>query len=222
MEIKQLIIEEKRPSNIYDQVSISANQMARGQVQIFEKTKDGQIKLEDKNNLVVYVGRNWLMQRAMNRSVTGTPGVNTFISWLGLGIGGATSANPLNPLLPALADEKLNQQIVINGSATTDCVDNGKLHPFDSIAFNQDENNQDQTLIASITTTIGDNDANGPTGSTGQAAYYDISEAGLYISNSNDALIFDVASIKLFAKVTFSSIRKFSDRQLVFVWKIFF
>lgn len=214
MDIKQINVVDKRPSTIHDKL--------RGRVQIFETLPDGTRKLRDTNNLVVYMGRNWLMQRAVNLNQDLSAGVNSYISWLGLGIGGATTGDPLTPLTPNLTNVALGQQIVINDSISTNCVDGGKLHPFDSIAFSQDENNQDEYLVADITTTILDNEANGPSGATGPAAYYDISEAGLFISNSNDPLLFDPTSVKLFARVTFSSIRKYVDRQLVFVWKIFF
>jgi len=194
----------------------------KGQVQIFEKQDNGNLKLIDTSNLVVYSGRNWLMQRAVNQSGTaqGSPGVSSYISWLGLGTGGAT-ADLLTPLAPALTDTDLKNQIVINAACSA-CAFNGKLHPFDLITFEEDADNQNEKLIANITTTIGEDDANGPTGSTGTSAYYDINEAGLYISNSHLANNFDPASLKLFARVTFSTIRKFSERQLVFVWKIYF
>lgn len=214
MDIKQINVVDKRPSTIHDKL--------RGQVQVFEQNPLGKKKLIDTNNLVVYMGRNWLMQRAMNLNSDLSPGVSSYISWFGLGIGGATTGDPLTPLTPNLTDPNLGQQIVINDSVSTPCVDDGKLHPFDSISFKADENNQDEFLVAEITTTILDNEANGPSGSSGPAAYYDISEAGLYISNSNDPLLFEASSVKLFARVTFSSIRKYVDRQLVFVWKIFF
>ena len=194
----------------------------KGQVQIFEKQDNGKLKLVDTSNLVVYSGRNWLMQRALNQSgsIQGSPSVNSYISWIGLGTGGAT-ADLLTPIAPALTDSDLKNQIIINSTCST-CANNGKLHPFDSIMFEEDTDNQNENLIASITTTIGENDANGPSGSTGVSAYYDINEAGLYISNSHLANNFDPASLKLFARVTFSTIRKFSERQLVFVWKIYF
>lgn len=214
-------MEKNSSIKIKDRIS-KKEKRPKGHVEIFETKKKKKTKLVDTSNLVLYEGRNWLMKRAFNQleSSQGTPGVNSYISWLGLGTGGAT-ADILVPLNPTLTDNGLKSQIVINASDSS-CANNGKLHPFDNIEFEEDIDNQNEKLIASITTTIGENDANGPQGSTGASAYYDINEAGLFISNSHLSSNFDPDSLKLFARVTFSTIRKFDERQLVFIWKIYF
>lgn len=198
-----------------------SNKRPKGRVKIFDK-ETGE-KLEDTNNLVVYQGRKWVMQKVFNQILTGGNSLhlNSFISWIGLGTDGATS-NLFIPLAPSLTDASLGNQATINNKPATDCVLNGTLHPLDSVTFEEDGSNDNEFLIASIIATIGEDDANGPAGGTSSSDYYDINEAGLYISNSTDPGSIDPASVDLFARVTFSTIRKFSERQLVFNWLVYF
>lgn len=201
---------------------ISPKKRPRGFVQVFENNNNELKKITESNNLVVYAGRNWLMKRAFNQLTTtqASPGINSYISWFGLGVGGSTS-NLLTPVTPILTDDDLYNQIVINANDPA-CAYDGRLHPFDNVVFEEDDDNQSELLIANVTTTIGENDANGPSGSVGESAYYDLNEAALYISNTHVSNSFDPSSLKLFARVTFSTTRKTSNRQLVIMWKIYF
>jgi hypothetical protein len=201
----------------------------RGWVEAYEMTPDGELKLIEKSNLIVYSGRKFIMQRAFNQSLNSENDQDSFISWFGLGTGGSAS-NVLIPVVPKKTDTDLNTPAIINDKSGTDCINNGLLHPLDSITYLQDANNDNQELLASIVITIGEDDANGPAGGTTDSDFYDISEAGLYISDSNVQTDFTtapdaashLATLKLFARVTFSTLRKFNERQIVFNWFVYF
>ena len=208
-------------------VFAAASKRPRGFVEIFEKTNSGLDKIDEVEcdfplhegpNLIVYTGRTWLMQRAFNQELTPNSAHNNYISWFGLGIGGATPGDVLNPIVPDVNDSNLGQIIVINDS-DPNCTDAGRMHPFDSIVYERDTANENKYLISKVTTTIGQDDANGD-GAPND--WYDLSEAGLYISNSNVAGSFVGSSQELFAKVTFSTIRKHNLREIVFIWSIYF
>jgi hypothetical protein len=213
---------EDKLSRLEDRVSAS-DKRPKGRVNIFERKDDGSLpKIEDTSNLIVYNGREWLAQRAVNQAFIGQPTTNpqNYINWFGLGTGGA-GANLLIPIVPTAADYQLNQQVVIN-SADSELAYGGRLHPFDSIEFLEDTANNNRILIVSISTTISKTEANGPNNGSGPTDYYDLNEAGLYTSNSNDPNVFILSTLKLFARVTFSTIRKNVNRSLVFVWYIYF
>lgn len=228
MENKTIRIFDNYKKNSKD-VLRAADKTPRGFVEIFSKEADGSLtKIGESDkvtfpeykgpNMIVYPGRNWLMQRAFNLDyLYGSLMKDRYISWLGLGTGGATPGDPLNPILPEVTDSDLINPILINISDPL-VVDGGKLHPFDSIEYDQDIANDNVYLIAKVTTTISADDANGSSGTT----YYDLSEAGMYISNSSDPTIFDVLTKILWARVTFSTIRKHNKREIVLIWSIYF
>ena len=100
--------------------------------------------------------------------------------------------------------------------------------PVDSISYECD-----RFLIASARTTIASTESNGDGVSSGCGTYtsgsligenyQDISEAGLFVSPSNSTLYtFDSDDMQLFARVTFSTIRKDSSRELIFTWLVYF
>ena len=98
-------------------------------------------KIEDTNNLIVYKGRSWLMQRAFQKDLSpvgGWPNANyvkntSFISWFGLGSGGADPENPLTPYEPALTDIGLasHEQVNTGDRRSYDFNDN-QYHAFDT------------------------------------------------------------------------------------------
>lgn len=229
MSTKRVRIFDNQKRNMGDEISMGEKR-PRGFVEIFDKRSGERIgfsdnvslpgldKITGKDNLIVYSGRTWLMQRALNQDLNpGTGDSQSYISWFGLGTGGATVGDPLNPVAPTPLDIDLDTPIIINSSDPL-CANSGYLHPFDSIVYEQDSSNDNQYLISKITTTIANVDADGPSGTT----YYDLSEAGLWISNTNNVSLFDPNSLILFARVTFSTIRKHSEREIVFIWSIYF
>ena len=229
MKSTKVAINDNYNKRMKDKFGVPKNTL-RGHVCIYDKNtgelieKSDQvefpgIKLHDGPNLIVYTGRSWLMQRAFNQDHILDSGVrNTFISWFGLGTGGASGADPLNPVAPIVTDSVLSSPIVINSTDAV-CTNSGKLHPI-VVDYTTDSSNLDEYLIAKVTTEISNDDANGAAGNT----FFDLSEAGLYISQSADAATVDAntAYLQLFARVTFSTIRKHDEREITFVWSIYF
>lgn len=202
----------------------------RGQVQVFENN----CKLVDTSNIIVYLGREWLAQRAFNIANTQATSYyndmeDSFISWIGFGSGGASEGDILTPLPSESTDLKLRNPVMLDESATdyiqlnTDnyqgTMVSWQLKPIDgSIQFLEDSNNEARKLITSVNTTLLKTDANGPDGES----FYNINEVGLFISNSKESSSVSLDTIQLFARTSFSTLRKVASRQLVFVWNIYF
>lgn len=193
----------------------------QGHVHIYEQTKSGDRKLIHKSNLVVYVGREMLVQRAMNINNTSvTPTNDDFISWFGIGEGGVRPADPLDPTPPINNDTDLYSHLMINDSTSVSYGDYhlaGGSYPqtgfykkiFDNVEYENDNLNDDKYLVVKITTTIDTEDANGK----------QLSEAGLFSSNSFNP---SATNFNLFARVTYPSLIKTSERRLIFVWYLYF
>jgi len=251
-----VILNDTFTKNLDDKLMISQSgnhksiSRPRGRVQIYDVDKNGnKTLLQDTSNLIVFLGRNWVMKRVFTQS-TRTPPVgppyysddkDLYINWFGVGTKGCSPADVLLPIAPLLSDTHLNQNVpgelpsIIDPSTTTNPRSLNlstseyyrRILPIDGIAVSvtyiEDPENQGQYLIAQISTTLTETECNGDLGTL----YTDISEAGLFISNTNDASdsignIFYDGSVKLFARVTFSSIRKYSERRIAFMWYIYF
>ncbi len=184
-----------------------------GFVEIYEVDEKGEKKLIGKSNLVVYAGREYIASRIFNQeNVNINPDEDEFVSWFGVGTGGAPLGDPLNPTAPVSTDTSLSTEAVIH-SSDTNCADlrgsDYYKHPFDSIEFQQDGANNNQWLIVKVTTTLGADDANGN----------NVNEAALFTSDS-------IAGghggpFNLFSLVTFPTIVKDSSRQIVFLWYLY-
>jgi len=201
-----------------------------GVVEVYEINKELNTKqLIRKNNLVVYVGREWVAQRlfalnnpAIDPDVTG--GYTEYIRWAGIGSQGCT-IDDLNPDPPENDDITMRDEVPFSTADIGYCDhrvgENGlgyykKPISSDDISFEPDEANKryvdgspvDSYLVVKIVFTIGEDDANG----------YNISEAGLYTS---DGLDLENGPFHLFARVSFPTIAKTSGRDLLFVWYIY-
>jgi len=161
-----------------------------------------------------------------------------WVNWFGLGQGAAdTECSPgsgdiFAPEPPTNEDTELACPIMINAvdSSSADyhiegdpgypggnCQDTAGLYPetgyykrpFNSIAFEQDNMNDNKWLVIKINIVIDVTDANGKT----------INEAGLYTSPSN--LGMTSGPFALFARVTFPTLLKDNSRRLQFVWYLF-
>ncbi len=233
--IKDTIIEARDfygDKCLVDQVNSNSSQSRRpqGEVQVYEETDDGRKKIIHKSNLIVYLGREMLAQRLVNldNAFLTTPTKDEFVSWFGLGDGGVRPADPLDPVPPINDDEYLNSPIPVSDSTgglyadfhtAGDAYPPGGTYPatgsyvksFDvgGIEFEPDVLNDNKQLIIKITTTIGVNDANG----------YQLSEAGLFSAESNSGGY--SGNFTLFARVTFPSLIKSSERRLIFVWYLY-
>jgi len=185
----------------------------KGFVEVFEILENGEKKLVEKSNLIVYVGREALAQLLVDQDNTNvTSGKDERLYWLGLGSGGVDPSTPLIADPPTNQDTDLATEIPISATDST-CGDyhGGSYYkcPFDSVEFLEDENNSDAWLVINITTTITTEYANG----------YEISEAGLFTAEQDTGGY--SGNFTLFARVTFPSVAKTSDRRLIFVWYLY-
>ena len=185
-----------------------------GKVEVFEELDGERKKIYSSDNLVVYLGREYVAVRVFNvDNASIVPVKEDFIGWLGLGDGGVTPGDPLDPILPTNTDTDMASEVPISSVDTSYGDFRGGFyykHPIDTVVYYEDDANDDQWLIAQVTTTIGSADANGEL----------LSEAGLYVAPSKSGG--ESGPFSLFARVTFPTIVKDVTRQLVFVWYIYF
>jgi len=184
-----------------------------GFVEVYSIDEDGNKKQVAKSNLVLFNGREWIASRIANiDNGSISPNSDEYISWFGLGNGGAPIGDPLNPNAPTNGMTNLSNEIAIHSSDIS-CADfragSYYKHPFDAIEFQQDGLNDNSYLILKITTTISTDHANG----------FNLNEAGLYTSNSNAGE--HNGPFNIFSIVTFPSIVKDDTRQLVFYWYLY-
>lgn len=200
--------------------------------------------VEDTNNLIVYRGRNWLLQRALNLNMTNRQGWrNRYISWFGVGRNGALSGSPLTPLNPSLENCQLGNHGTIGEGTNYVTVGENEYHSFDpgypkilndpdvpaeNLCSDTNETDPlegrtypaDKFLIGLVKVTIASNECNGESDVN---SYQDINEAGLFVSPSNDLNYpFQDDDMSIFARVCFSTIRKDNQRELIFSWYLFF
>lgn len=185
----------------------------KGFVKIYDVDEKGnKTELVAKSNLVVYLGREWLCSRAFNLRNSSIDALqNHYLCWFGIGDGGTAESTPLTPISPTNNDLGLDYEVMINATDTS-CgdyrvspVEGYYKHPFDSVTFEQDENNSNAYIICKVTTTIGSDDANG----------YNLNEAGLFIGDTTSSIY------TMYAKITFPTLVKSVGRILIFDWYIY-
>jgi hypothetical protein len=185
---------------------------------------DGKVEfLQESKNLVIYQGREWVAERLFDKDNGAVPtDPAEAIYWFGVGSGGA-SGDPLVPVPPTNSDTDLGDESPITSDSTTTIyadwhdksgTDYWFKHPFDTVEFEQDPNNDNEYLIVKVTTTLATDECN----IVGTGSWNDLSEAGLFISDSDSP---SSTIWTLFARVTFSTIQKTSSRSLVFTWYIY-
>jgi len=229
---------------VEDSFCIGKQKRPKGRVRIHGRiTGTKQYKLlEDTDNLVLYRGRHWLMQRAFYTAVGSRDWKAYYITHFAIGSGGALVTSPLSPVAPELINYALGTQGVID-NGTFDTISGDEFFRFD-IGYPQalqDEDitdytgdgcthtdplsvtgNCDRELIAKIQVSVASdqcNDSNNPSnpGLPGDP-YQDLSEAGLFATDSPTS----PTAAEILARVTFSTIRKDLHRELVFSWFIYF
>lgn len=194
---------------------VSGCRKPEGYVEIYEvDKKTGKRKLVGKQNLVVYIGREYVASRIVNQENDNiTPDEDEFLGWFGVGTGGAPLGDPLNPNAPISTDTSLSTEVSIHDT-DTDCGDfrSGAYykHPFDSIEFEQDTDNNSQWLIVKITMTLGDDDANGN----------NLNEAAIYTADSNAGE--HTGPFNMFSLITYPTLVKDATRQIIFIWYLYF
>jgi hypothetical protein len=171
----------------------------RGEVSIYDKLPNGNLKIIEKSNLIVFQGREWLLQRAFGPELQGANDLqDRYIKWFGLGNGGGEPGNILQPGETRAWDTDLVNAIVINPNV--DISDsryapreisgtkiNGYYKQFASVVRKEDPANGYQIegqqfypeLIAEMRIEISSEDGNGNDGT----GYSDLNEAALYIDN---------------------------------------
>jgi len=186
----------------------------KGRVEMYEVLNGEKKLIFEKNNLVVYLGREWVNEKIFNVDNPNiTPLKEEWICWLGLGSGGTVFGDPFDPAPPSSTNTDLTTPVMINPTDNINCgdlrVDGYYKHKLDEVAYEQDVNNSNSYLITRVQIIIGQNDAIGTM----------ISEAGLFTA-SDDSGGYS-GDFHLFARVTFPSIYKDSSRQLIFIWYIY-
>lgn len=219
-----VISEEHYGDNCLGDAVFNGNGQSRrpqGLVEIWELDEKGnKEKLLRKSNLIVYLGREMLVQRLFDvNNAFATPTKDEFLFWMGFGSGGVQPADPLVPTPPVLTDTDLNSLVMISATdassadyhiAGGDYPETGYYkYPFDNVEFERDYNNEDKWLIGKITTTMGTTLCNGK----------QVSEAGLYTAASRNPGY--SGQFSLFARVTFPTLIKTVDRRIVFIWYIY-
>jgi hypothetical protein len=220
----EVIAEERYGDNcLIDSVFTHLNDSRRpkGWVEVWEQDPvTGKKHLLSKSNLIVYLGRELIVQRIFDvNNASATPTKDEFLYWMGFGSGGANPADPLVPTPPTLTDIELNSLVMVSAtdsSAADYHVVGGNYpqtgyykYPYDSVIFERDYNNEDKWLVGKITTTLGTALGNGQ----------QISEAGLYTAESRNPGY--SGQFSLFARVTFPTLIKTVDRRIIFIWYIY-
>lgn len=198
---KIINIKDGLSKNMKDHLSIGESTL-RGSVDVYEKRSDGQLNLVDqKNNLIVFGGRTWLLQRAFGSIVAGgEPSLyNKTIMWFACGQGGGEPGNPLQAGATIGSDTKLLSQIRLRSDLTDgdpgyplyasdlETGDHGYFKRFSSVTIKEDHSNpyiensitKYPPLIAEIRIELSSDDANGD-------SWVDLNEAGLFIADQND------------------------------------
>jgi len=219
---QQKIIVNDYPRKLTDdQIFTSMGHGIKGHVTAVDKVT-GEV-LADTDNLILYKGREWLAQRAVNIKSPAweTAGKDGYITHFGLGTGGASPGDILTPLVPNATDVDLLSPCMLNNAETSYITrqksgNNYQIKPISSVSFVPDISNGNRYVIIQLQTNISLTDANGPNGN----ASYDLNEAALFVTKGENPD--PIEDISIFARCTFSTIRKVVAREISFIWNIYF
>ena len=167
------------------------------------------------SNLTLYMGREQICQRIFNYKNTNIPQeLSEFVSWAGLGSGGANLSDPFVPIPPVNNDIGLYHEIPISMSSTdhADLRSDGYYYKkrIQSIEYEPDSDNDNAWLIAKVTLSF----------DTEEAQDQKINEACLFTCSSNA----DGATgpFHAFSRITFDTVSKPSGRGMLIIWYLFF
>jgi hypothetical protein len=195
---KQIIsIRDGLLRNMKDRLSIESPHL-KGEVSIYEKLNGKLDLIKQKNNLIVYNGRTWLLRRAFGKSIleSDTNEYNKTICWFGCGQGGGEPGNPLQAGATLGSDTKLLSQVRLRSNLVStdpgyswyashpDTKEHGYFKKFSSVIIKEDHSNpylennitKYPPIIAEIRIELSSNDANGD-------GWTDLNEAALFISD---------------------------------------
>lgn len=197
---------------LHDEVVSSSN--LRGIVEIQVKNKDtGKIERQEKHNMIVFGGREWLLRRALGPTLSDNENnihiLNSAIRWVGVGSGGGEPGNPLQSGCTLGQDTDLynpvrirypndNNKSQLDGYYASRVLSDGTIVPgyFKQISYVSlkedmanpyDENGITKypKTIAEIRIELSSDDCNGANYSNlgNNVAYQDINELGLFIAD---------------------------------------
>jgi len=177
--------------------------MVKGHVIVTAVDKNGNpVWVEERNNLVVIVGRSWLMQKAFNVDYPGQSVKHEFLTWFSIGSGGADSSDPFTPIAPNDSDVELFNRTQF-GTDPALYADGGYKKAFTSLEY-------PDVTSAKLVLTVDYGEANGTL----------VNEIGLFASNSNDPAA--ATDFLLFSHATFPSHPKNSSVKFIIEWYFLF
>ena len=207
---RAIIVDSTKPivSKVQNQTfeySVSENKKIKGILDIKVLDTEGNIiQKHHTENLVVIVGRSWLMQKAFNVDYdSSNPVRHLFLSWFEVGSGGADPSTPFTPIAPNDSDTALFNRVQF-GTNPAIYTDGGYKKNFTSLEY------PDETTAKLILTVDNTEVADGTL----------INEAGIFAGNSSDPTA--ATEFNLFSHATFPSIYKDSTNEIVIEWYFLF
>ena len=185
----------------------------KGHVTIYKILPDKSREIVvDKDNLVVYTGREWVLSRIFNINNSNiTPTKDYAINWISFGSGGAPTSDPFNPTPPESTDTSITE---ITVDANDSNLYQGKKIPLQkteystTLEFQKDSSMDNKYLMLVVSCLLNENQANDEL----------INEAALWISNTNVATTAN--SFTMFSHVTFPTFKKTSNFKYLINWII--
>ena len=97
MDRKIIEVRDTKLRGMKDSLEMAPSRGLRGHVEIYEKKNGHLEKIQENHNLIVFGGRNWLLQRAFGANLTDHNDIvyNKTLSWFAVGTGGGEPGNPL-------------------------------------------------------------------------------------------------------------------------------
>lgn len=211
---KTIFLNENYGRKLRDEIMGDPSKGLRGEVEIQVKNRNtGKIESQQKHNLVVYGGREWLLKKAFNTNVSNNDTDfirNSEILWFGIGNGGGEPGNPLQCGCTYGSDDDLYNPIRIRSEFNTNAhstnpyyasrilpsgeIVNGYYKKITYVAIKEDQANPYKinnivhypNLIAEIRLEISPDDICGKSwlGNDYEKSYGDINEAALFIADS--------------------------------------
>lgn len=210
MEKQNVHLRDSMRNSLKDKLSIGTDNTPRlkGHVEIYERDKEGKETLREKQNLIVYSGREWLLNKAFGPLIEGNDPLvyeNQLLKWFGCGIGGGEAGNPLQAGATTGSDTDLYQPLRLRddltdsdpgwesyGSRKVDStVYTGYYKKISNVTKKEDHANpylvDGETvyppIIAELRIELSSDDANGD-------SYEDINEAALFVgAHSEDEFV---------------------------------
>lgn len=210
---KTIILNDNYGKRLRDEIMGDPNNSLTGEVEIQVKNrKTGEIESQQKHNLIVYGGREWLLKKSFCTNVAENPSFirNSEILWFGVGNGGGEPGNPLqcgctygsdndlyNPVRLRYEfntnEQSVNPYYASRIMANGDVV-NGFYKKITYVSVKPDQANPYKVgnkvtypnLIAELRMEITPDDGTGQTflNNDYEKGYCDINEAALFIADS--------------------------------------